>query len=163
MLRRVKEAEAESLNLLEAVQAEEVVAAYMVCQLPPPHVCNQTCNLRNGPGEKALDGVKAGLVALDHGMSRLKKLPLCVRLTRELHEKLMMGVQGHQARTFSEDSELDWQAWQHDRNCFLHPTPSRRGRAVCCGLGKVSVSIDPSAFGNHSSGPLSIRSPSPVP
>ena len=37
------------------------------------------------------------VVALEHGMSRLKKLPLCVRLTRELHEKLMTGVQGHQA------------------------------------------------------------------
>jgi len=37
------------------------------------------------------------VVALEHGISRLKKLPLCVRLTRELHEKLMTGVQGHQA------------------------------------------------------------------
>ncbi len=37
------------------------------------------------------------VVALEHGISRLKKLPLCVRLTRELHEKLMAGVQGHQA------------------------------------------------------------------
>src|SRR6204780_5462037 len=37
------------------------------------------------------------VVVLYHGISRLKKLPLCVRLTRELHEKLMTGVQGHQA------------------------------------------------------------------
>src|ERR1041385_1874428 len=37
------------------------------------------------------------VVALEHGISRLKKLPLCVRLTRELHEELMTGVQGHQA------------------------------------------------------------------
>jgi Fic family protein len=37
------------------------------------------------------------VAALEHGISRLKKLPLCVRLTRELHEKLMTGVQGHQA------------------------------------------------------------------
>src|SRR5690349_5538654 len=37
------------------------------------------------------------VVALEHGMSRLKRLPLCVRLTRELHEKLMTGVQRHQA------------------------------------------------------------------
>jgi Fic family protein len=37
------------------------------------------------------------VVALEHGISRLKKLPLCVRLTRELHEKLMTGIQGHQA------------------------------------------------------------------
>ncbi len=37
------------------------------------------------------------VVALEHGISRLKKLPLCVRLTRELHDKLMTGVRGHQA------------------------------------------------------------------
>ncbi len=49
------------------------------------------------------------VVALEHGISRLKKLPLCRRLTRELHEKLMTSVQGHQAR----------------------------GRAVSRGLGKV--------------------------
>ncbi len=37
------------------------------------------------------------VVALEHGISRLTKLPLCVRLTRELHEKLMAGVRGHNA------------------------------------------------------------------
>src|SRR5882724_3243945 len=37
------------------------------------------------------------VVAREHGISRLKKLPLCVRLTRELHQKLMTDVQGHQA------------------------------------------------------------------
>jgi Fic family protein len=45
------------------------------------------------------------VVALEHGIYRLKKLPICVRLIRELHEKLMTGAQGHQtcARTFSHD------------------------------------------------------------
>jgi Fic family protein len=37
------------------------------------------------------------VVALEHGISRLKKLPLCVRLTRELHEKLMTAVRGQQS------------------------------------------------------------------
>ncbi len=37
------------------------------------------------------------VVALEHGISRLKKLPVCVRLVRELHQKLMTGVRGHQA------------------------------------------------------------------
>src|SRR5271169_5825464 len=37
------------------------------------------------------------VVALEHGISRLKQLPVCVRLVRELHEKLMIGVPGHQA------------------------------------------------------------------
>jgi Fic family protein len=37
------------------------------------------------------------VVALEHGISRLKKLPLCARLTRELHEKLMTAVRGQQS------------------------------------------------------------------
>ncbi len=37
------------------------------------------------------------VVALEHGISRLKRLPLCVRLTRELHEKLTTGIRGHHA------------------------------------------------------------------
>jgi Fic family protein len=37
------------------------------------------------------------VVALEHGVTRLKELPLCVRIIRELHEKLMTGVRGHQA------------------------------------------------------------------
>src|SRR6266446_8617358 len=38
------------------------------------------------------------VVALEHGMARLKELPICVRLIKELHEKLMTGVRGHHAQ-----------------------------------------------------------------
>jgi Fic family protein len=37
------------------------------------------------------------VVALEHGIRRLKELPLCVRIIRELHEKLMTDVRGQQA------------------------------------------------------------------
>lgn len=37
------------------------------------------------------------VVALEHGIARLKKLPLSLRLIRELHEKLMTGVRGSHA------------------------------------------------------------------
>src|SRR5438874_917066 len=37
------------------------------------------------------------VIALEHGISRLGKLPICVRLIRELHEKLMTEVRGHHA------------------------------------------------------------------
>ncbi len=37
------------------------------------------------------------VVALEHGIVRLKELPLCVRIIRELHEKLMTGVRGQLA------------------------------------------------------------------
>jgi Fic family protein len=37
------------------------------------------------------------VVALEHGMARLKELPICVRLIKELHENLMTDVRGHHA------------------------------------------------------------------
>jgi len=37
------------------------------------------------------------VVALEHGIARLGKIPICVRLVRELHAKLMTGVRGQQA------------------------------------------------------------------
>lgn len=37
------------------------------------------------------------VVALEHGIKRLEKLPLSLRLVRELHEKLMAGVRGNYA------------------------------------------------------------------
>ena len=37
------------------------------------------------------------VAALEHGMARLRELPICVRLVREVHEKLMTGVRGHNA------------------------------------------------------------------
>jgi Fic family protein len=37
------------------------------------------------------------VVALEHGIERLKTLPLSLRLVRELHEKLMTGVRGQHA------------------------------------------------------------------
>lgn len=37
------------------------------------------------------------VAALEHGLKRLKTLPLSIRLVRELHEKLMTGVRGDHA------------------------------------------------------------------
>ena len=37
------------------------------------------------------------VAALEHGIARLKEIPICVRLIRELHTKLMTGVRGHNA------------------------------------------------------------------
>jgi Fic family protein len=37
------------------------------------------------------------VAALEHGMKRLKTLPLSLRLVRELHEKLMTGIRGDHA------------------------------------------------------------------
>lgn len=48
------------------------------------------------------------VVALEHGLARLQKLPLSVRLTRELHAKLMTGVRGGNARPGSFRAVQNW-------------------------------------------------------
>src|SRR5207245_11450358 len=37
------------------------------------------------------------VVALEYGVGRLRKLPLSLRLVKELHQKLMQGVRGNTA------------------------------------------------------------------
>jgi Fic family protein len=41
--------------------------------------------------------VRNYVAALEHGLDRLRELPLSLRLVRELHERLMQGVRGDQA------------------------------------------------------------------
>jgi Fic family protein len=48
------------------------------------------------------------VVALEHGILRLKKLPISVRLIRELHEKLMEGVRGQHAAPGSFRKTQNW-------------------------------------------------------
>jgi Fic family protein len=48
------------------------------------------------------------VAALEHGISRLKELPLCVRLVRELHEKLMEGVRGQNAAPGQFRASQNW-------------------------------------------------------
>lgn len=45
---------------------------------------------------KDVDEVVNYLSAMNHGIARLNDLPLSVRLIKEIHEKLLKGVRGHQ-------------------------------------------------------------------
>lgn len=73
------------------------------------------------------------VVALEHGISRLQKLPICVRLIQELHEKLMFGVRGHQAKP-GEFRKI--QNWIGKPGCtpatasFVPPPPSEVERCL---------------------------------
>ncbi len=92
-------------------------------QLPNPHVLIHTFVRREAVLSSRIEGTQATLgellaseagatversaedlrevgnyvAALEYGVKRLKKLPLSLRLVRELHEKLMRGVRGDQA------------------------------------------------------------------
>src|SRR5437667_9503883 len=48
------------------------------------------------------------VVALEHGLKRLKTLPLSLRLTRELHTKLMTGVRGGHATPGAVRKTQNW-------------------------------------------------------
>lgn len=50
---------------------------------------------RSGDGD--VREVRNYVAALEHGLERLRELPLSLRLVRELHEHLMQGVRGDQA------------------------------------------------------------------
>jgi hypothetical protein len=66
------------------------------------------------------------IVALEHGMAQRNKLPLCIRLIRELHGKLMTDVRGEgDTGRVQKVAELDWEAGEHVGNRLLHPTSAR--------------------------------------
>jgi len=56
-------------------------------------------------------------------MARLTQLPICVRLIKELHDKLMTGARGNDASRgeFRKKPEQDWQARLPTRNRFFCP------------------------------------------
>jgi Fic family protein len=68
--------------------------------------------------------------AMNHGLARLSKLPVSVRLTREIHRVLLEGVRGstHPGRAASEP-ELDRSRRLHAGRGDLRATPARRGAA----------------------------------
>ena len=99
------------------------------------------------------------VVALEHGISRLKNLPLCVRFTRELHEKLMTGVKGTMPRQAVSEPFRTGLENPAARSLQRH-TSHRLGRSrtVPCCLARVSARINASAFGYNCARALSVRS-----
>lgn len=46
-------------------------------------------------GSTDADEIRNYIEAMNYGLKRLEELPLCLRLLREIHEKLLSGVRGH--------------------------------------------------------------------
>jgi len=46
-------------------------------------------------GSTDADEIRNYIEAMNYGLKRLEELPLCLRLLREIHEKLLAGVRGH--------------------------------------------------------------------
>lgn len=79
------------------------------------------------------------IIALEHGIARLKELPLCVRIIRELHEQTddWCSWRTSQAGTLPHNPELDWQAGQHAGDGVLHSTAAGGSGAVPGRVGEV--------------------------
>ena len=48
------------------------------------------------------------VTAMNHGLKRLEELPICIRLIREIHERLMEGVRGRDKRPGEIRGEQNW-------------------------------------------------------
>jgi Fic family protein len=91
------------------------------------------------------------VVALDYGLKRLEEIPICLRLIRELHLRLLRGVRGNSHRP-GEFRQVQNFIGQHDqpigRARYVPPPPTdvrREFTAATCshGIGPLSVRSDP--------------------
>ena len=98
------------------------------------------------------------VVALEHGMARLKQLPICVRLIKELHEKLMTDVRGHHAKRGEFRKIQNWigKPGCTPGNGFVCSTPARRCGAMPCRMGKIPARVRLAALDYHRPGALPI-------
>jgi len=73
------------------------------------------------------------VAALEHGLSRLPKLPLSLRLVREIHTKLMKGVRGHRATPGEFRRTQNWigpPGAPIEQATFVPPPPNEVGTAL---------------------------------
>jgi len=100
------------------------------------------------------------VVALEHGISRLKNLPLCVRLTRELHEKLMTGVRGHHAAPGRFRTIQNWIGKPGSTIATASYIPPPPGEVEPClaAWEKFLHRINAAALGHNCARALSVRS-----
>jgi Fic family protein len=61
-------------------------------EIDSPHIAKARVH------EEETREVRNYIRAMQHGLSRLKELPVCLRLVRELHRELMAGVRGDRER-----------------------------------------------------------------
>jgi Fic family protein len=76
------------------------------------------------------------VIALEHGIVLLKELPLCIRLIRELHEKLMEGVRGQHATPGLFRRTQNWIGGPGSTPAtatFIPPRPAKLSRALRLG------------------------------
>jgi Fic family protein len=81
-----------------------------------------------------LQGIHNYVIALEHGIARLAKFPLSLRLVREIHAKLMNGVRGSHATPGEFRRSQNWigPAGTNPTNApYVPPPPEEMDEALC--------------------------------
>lgn len=81
--------------------------------------------LEEAPGVPRNDVVEVSnhVAALEHGLSRLKELPLCNRLLREMHGKLLSGERGSDKMPGEFRATQNWIGGSRPGNALFVPPP----------------------------------------
>ena len=81
--------------------------------------------LEEAPGVPLDDvvGVSNHVAALEHGLSRLKELPVCNRLLREMHSKLLSGGRGSDKMPGEFRASQNWVGGSRPGNALFVPPP----------------------------------------
>ena len=124
-----------------------------------------------------LSEVRNYIVALEHGIQRLPKLPLSLRMVREIHAKLMKGVRGDKATPGEFRRSQNWigaqgstpataayvpppvenmHACLHDWEKFLHQRDAMPDLVQCALMHEQFEAIHPFLDGNGRVGRLLI-------
>jgi Fic family protein len=67
------------------------------------------------PSSSDVQEVRNYIAALEHGLSRLQELPICLRLTREIHRTLMTNVRGREQHPGDFRTTQNWIGSSGDR------------------------------------------------
>ncbi|MCI6564361.1 hypothetical protein [Campylobacter sp.] len=59
---------------------------------------------------------------MNFGIEKLKNMPLCNRLLRNIHSELMLGLRGKYLGEFRKNQKLDRQTRLKAKKCELHTT-----------------------------------------
>jgi Fic family protein len=98
----------------------------------------------NGNGPRDVDEVLNYVKAMNHGLARLKELPLSIRLLKEIHAKLLDGVRGGHQQPGEIRRSQNWIGPQGSNltNAIYIPPPHQEAELALGDLEKFFHAID---------------------
>ncbi len=121
--------------LVEPYVTQEAVASSRIegTQASMAEVFQAAAAGSESPAGTDVGEVRNYIEAMNQGLARLKELPLCLRLIREIHGVLMRGVRGRERRPGEFRTSPNWIGSPNDRPdtaLFVPPPPEQLGSAL---------------------------------